>query len=103
MSGNFQKLEKKKNVNNKLVEECISLTKKLVKIIIAFSIRPSQNFHPEPHISIVRDKIETVIFGNQHDEVLIATNSGSIKVSKYFIIILIMICKKFKKIIFIDI
>jgi len=52
-----------------------------------FSIRASENCLPKPHISIIKDKIETAIFGNKYDEVLIATESGSIKVSKYIKII----------------
>ncbi|XP_060875475.1 apoptotic protease-activating factor 1-like [Metopolophium dirhodum] len=59
--------------------ESYKLAKASTQLYFYYDIRPSQNFHPEPHISIVRDKIETVIFGNRHDEVLIATNSGSIK------------------------
>lgn len=50
-------------------------------IINIFSIRPFKNCLLEPYTSIVRDQIETVIFGNRHDEVIIATKSGSIKVS----------------------
>lgn len=55
------------------------------------SIRASSNCLPEPHISIVRDTIESVIFGNRHDEVIIATFSGSIKVSRCIKILLIII------------
>ncbi|XP_026822292.1 apoptotic protease-activating factor 1-like [Rhopalosiphum maidis] len=62
-----------------IYNESYKLAKASGKLYFYYDIRPSQNFHPEPHISIVRDKIETVIFGNRHDEVLIATNSGSIK------------------------
>ncbi|CAH1736793.1 unnamed protein product [Aphis gossypii] len=62
-----------------IYNESYKLAKASRQLYFYYDIRPSQNFHPEPHISIVRDKIETVIFGNQHDEVLIATYSGSIK------------------------
>lgn len=56
-----------------------------------FSIRGTQNCFPEPQRSIVRDDIETVIFGNNHDQVIIATTSGSIKVIKYIYVICINI------------
>lgn len=46
------------------------------------SIRSSQNCFQKPHISIVRDKIEVAIFGNKHDEIIIGTEDGSIKVRK---------------------
>uniref|UniRef100_A0A2H8TPT9 Apoptotic protease-activating factor 1 n=1 Tax=Melanaphis sacchari TaxID=742174 RepID=A0A2H8TPT9_9HEMI len=62
-----------------IYKESYKLAKASRKLYFYYDIRPSQNCHPEPHISIIRDKIETVIFGNQHDEALIATNSGSIK------------------------
>lgn len=62
-----------------IYNESYKLAKSCTQLYFHYDIRPSQNFHPEPHISIVRDKIETVIFGNRHDEVLIATNNGSIK------------------------
>lgn len=50
-----------------------------------FSFRASENCLPKPHISIVREKIETAIFGNRYDEVLIATENGSIKVNIIYI------------------
>jgi len=55
------------------------------RVITIYSIRASKNCLPTLHISIIRDKIETVIFGNNHDEVIIGTQSGSIKVSKFYI------------------
>lgn len=54
-----------------------------------FSVPAPQNCLPKPYISIVRDKIETVIFGNNFDEVLIATESGIIKVSIFIGVIMI--------------
>ncbi|VVC32819.1 Hypothetical protein CINCED_3A002930 [Cinara cedri] len=45
-----------------------------------YNIRASQNFHPEPHISIVRENIATAIFGKNYDEVIYGTTNGIIKV-----------------------
>lgn len=53
-------------------------------IINIFSIRPSQNCPLKPYICIVRDKIECAIFGKKHDEIIIGTESGSIKVRRFY-------------------